>query len=186
MRLVLLNRLTKCSILLLVAAVICVALAVAVWRDVAFEPYCFGLAILLAACSVVCEGYGAYESRRFVKKDALGVYQATVGLLTQLRTLGEALHGEYGYTPEGLRKFVRDERYRRLMKELTRVKAKCRDFRLGRKLRKVIEMEKLATLYSIGPTIGIPGHLERADRDIRDYIDQNFATRGSPALQNGA
>ncbi len=179
------NRLTKYSVLAFMLAIICLILLISGWPGEKWTPYTTTLAILLLTSSVLIQGYGFFEARHFSREGALQVYQSMARVITELRTLAETLHNEYGRTIEGRRRYDRDKRYRRLLREFANIKMRCKDYRLEQKLRKIIEREKAAAKYlPLADRKKFPSSLENADVDIREYILKRFPRR-SEEIENG-
>lgn len=80
---------------------------------------------------VFVEGYGIFKTLHFPREDALGVYRKVTLLIGELRALALILHKDYGHTPEGHRRYSRDERYKRLMQEFTQARLRCSDYGIG-------------------------------------------------------
>jgi len=172
------NRLTKFATIGFALAFACLILGVTIQSIEGSTLYLTIFAVTLLVASVFVEGYGVYETRHFLKEDALEVYQTVTRLITELRTLSENLHKEHGHTPEGRRRYVRDKRYRKLLNEFARVRMKCKDYRLGKKIQSLIEQEKLSAKYAINTDAELSlGSLETTERHIRNYIDKRFRSR---------
>jgi len=177
------NRLTKFAVLGFVLAIVCLTLSITGWPNEGWALYLTVFAITLLVGSVFLEGYGVYEARHCAQEDALEVYQTVTRLIMELRALSGVLHKEHGHTPEGHRRYDRDKRYRELLNQFAKVKMRCRDHRLGRKLHSLIEQEKLVAKYALNTSPDkLQGSLETTEQDIKNYVDKRFRSRQVPPV----
>lgn len=172
------NRLTKFSVLGIIAAVVSVALGYTSWLNEALAQYFAVFAIILFITSIFIEGYGVYEARHFFREDAQEVYKSVTQLIMKLRGLAAILHEDHDDKPECSRRYTGDERYKKLMSEFAQVKLKCGNSGLLKKLSNLIENEKRLAKYRINPDKHkFSGALDSVDRDIRNYINTRLRSR---------
>ena len=178
------NRLTKFSVLGFALATISFTLGVTNWPKEELTLHLVVFAIILFVVSVFIEGYGIYKTKHFFREDAQEIYHRVTQLIMELRTLAPILHKDYGDRPDEHRRYAGDERYKKLTNKFTQTRQKCSDCRLDRKLRNLIEHEKLMAKYRLNTTeCKFQGMLENADQEIRNYINTRLKMR--ERLQEG-
>ena len=172
------NRFTKFSILGFALAITSLTLGVINWSKEGLALYFIVSAIILFIGSVFLEGYGIYRAKHFFREDAQEIYQRAENLIVELKTLALVLHKDYGDRPDKQRKYAKDERYKQLMKKFARVRLKCSDYKLERKLHNLVEQEKLMAKYRLNTAeCKFQVTLEEVNQDIRNYINTRFKMR---------